>query len=216
MNKKIILSILAMYLTITTANAVDRVHVEAAEEFSTTNPIQRIDLIVTDGTLLGNYNLKPGDVLHCEVVKVTNAKRGKRNASFTVCPDSITSGGNIVSIPKEYYGKYTTKILSKEELKNVDKKKLGKKAVKSVGNHFVKGVAPVASLAEGVIKNESGNRVQSGLKQVYKDSALSYAEKGKELDIKPGEQFYLKFKSQKDKSEEEIGNDNDTADENIE
>ena len=45
-----------------------------------------------------------------------------------------------------------------------------------------------------MIKNEDGNRIESGVKKVYKDSPLSYVEKGEELNIRPNDKFYLIFK----------------------
>lgn len=199
MKNKIILSILSMVLTILTAQASDKVHVAAIEEFSTNNPPKTVDVRVVDTSTMGHYILKKDDILHCNVIEVTNAKRGKRAASFTVCPTSFTSEGQTTKIDENYYGKYSAKVFSKEELKNIDKMQVGKKAAVTVGNHFMKGVAPAVSLAEGIIKNEDGHPLQSGIKQVYKDSPLSYVEKGKELDLTSNDEFYLIFKSSKSK-----------------
>ena len=114
------------------------------------------------------------------------------------------------------YGKYAEKVLSAEEIKNIDAMKVGKKAAITVGNHFVKGVAPVASLAEGIVKNEEGNRLESGVKQVYKDSVFSYVEKGQHLDIKQGDEFYLVFKQAKSKSANDISEEADENENNEE
>ena len=90
---------------------------------------------------------------------------------------------------------------------------VGKKAAISVGNHFVKGVAPAISLAEGMIKNEDGNRLESGVKNVYKSSPLSYIEKGNDLVLERGDYFYLIFKPSKSKNPkdivDEVNSDND-------
>ena len=57
-------------------------------------------------------------------------------------------------------------------------------------------------MAEGMIENEEGNRIQSGVKKVYKESPLSYVEKGQELKMESGDSFYLIFKPAGDLNEE--------------
>ena len=49
-------------------------------------------------------------ILHCNVLKVTGPKRGKRSASFMVTPISYTSEGNTIQIKGNYYG-YNDKTL---------------------------------------------------------------------------------------------------------
>ena len=209
MKNKILLSLLSLFFTLTTVNAAtDKVHVSIVGEFDTAHPSQSIDVSVIEDGTLGSHILKKGDVMHCNIVKVTDPKRGKRSASFAVCPTSYTSNGETVTIEENYYGKYASKVISKEELKKVDKVTVGKKAVLTVGNHFVKGLTAGVTLAEGMIENEEGNRIESGVKKVYKESPLSYVEKGQELKIDSGETFYLIFKPAKgnkaDISEEEL------------
>ena len=205
MKNKILLATLSMFITLLSANAAtDNIHVTMVGEFDTANPAKTINVRVIESGVLGNYLLKTGDILHCNVIKVTDPKRGKRKASFVVCPTSFTSEGTTTVIKESFYGKYADKVLSKEELKNVDAMQVGKKAAVTVGNHFVKGIAPAVSLAEGMIKNEEGNRIESGVKKVYKDSPLSYVEKGEELELETGESFYLKFKPSESKNADNI------------
>lgn len=195
MQKKLLMSVLAIFLTLSAVNAeTDKVHVTMVGEFDTAHPSQNINVRVLENSAIGEHVLKEGDILHCKVVKVTDPKRGKRSASFAVCPTSYTSDGETMKIKESYYGKYAEKVISKEELKNVDKVKVGKKAVLTVGNHFVKGLTTGVTLAEGMIENEEGNRIESGVKKVYKESPLSYVEKGGELSLDEGKQFYLIFK----------------------
>ena len=205
MKKKLLLSLLTLCLTYTAANADSyKVHVAAIENFNTAEPTSKMAVKVIEEANLGSYNLKPNDILYCNVIKVTDPKRGKRAATFAVCPTSYNNGEENVKINDNFYGKYSAKVLSKEEIKNIDAMKVGKKAAVSVGNHFVKGVAPAISLAEGMVKNEDGNRIESGVKQVYKDSPLSYVEKGAELQIKPDDKFYFVFKPSKSKNSADI------------
>ena len=205
MKNKILLSALSLILTMSAVNAAsDTIHVSLMGDFDTAHPAKKIDVRVIENGTLGTHNLKTGDVIHCNVVKVTDPQRGKRSATFAVCPTSYTSGGEEIKIEENYYGKYADKVLSKEELKKVDKVKVGKKAVLTVGNHFVKGLTAGVTMAEGMIENEEGNRIESGVKKVYKESPLSYVEKGKELEIESGGQFYLKFKPAKSKNDADI------------
>jgi len=205
MKNLIILSLAILLFTNLSVNAAsDKVHVTSLTDFSTANPTQKIDVRVIEDSAIGDYKLKAGDIIHCNLLKVTNPKRGKRSASFAVTPISISSEDEITEIKENYYGKYAAKIVSKEEIKNVDKVKVGKKAALSVGNHFIKGVAPAITLAKGMIKNEEGNRIESGVKEVYKSSPLSYIEKGSELTLTPDKPFYLIFKPSKDDNAENI------------
>lgn len=203
--KKLLYSLLALSISVTAVFASsDTVHVSAVSEFNTANPAQKIDVKVISDSNLGSHTLKEGDIIHCNVVKVTDPKIGKRAATFAVCPTSYTSDEHTTQIDENYYGKYASKVISKEELKNVDPLKVGKKAALSVGNHFVQGIAPAYYMAEGMIKNEDGNRIESGVKGVYKHTPLSYIEKGQEVDIKEGQEFYLVFKPSKSKKSEDI------------
>ena len=205
MKNKILLSALSLFLAMSTVNAAsDKVHVSIIGEFDTAHPTQKIDVRVIEDSSLGNYTLKAGDILHCSVIKVTDPKRGKRSATFAVCPVSYTSDGETTVINENYYGKYADKVFSKEELKNIDKVKVGKKAVLTVGNHFVKGLTTGVTLAEGMIENKEGNRIESGVKKVYKESPLSYVEKGQELNLESDKQFYLIFKPSKSKDAKDI------------
>lgn len=205
MKNKLLLLILSLFITLLGAYAeTDKVHVTTVSKFDTANPSQKLDVRVIEDGLLGSHILRTGDVIHCNVVKVTDPKRGKRSATFAVCPTSYTSDGETIVINENYYGKYAARIISKEELKKVDKVEAGKKAVLTVGNHFVKGLKTGVTLAEGMIENEDGNRIKSGVKKVYKDSPLSYVEKGQELDLESGDSFYLIFKPSKSKNASDI------------
>lgn len=194
MKNKYVLSFLMLVLSLASASAADNVKVIANAEFSTTNPAKSIDVIVAEPSLIGENELHANDILHCNVIKITGPKRGKRSASFAVTPISYSSDGVTKKISGNYYGKYADKVLSKDEIKNIDAMKVGKKAAVTVGNHFVKGIAPAVAMAEGMVKNEDGHRIQSGVKEVYKSSPLSYVEKGQNLVIEKGDSFYLVFK----------------------
>ncbi len=193
--KKFIICLIICFLTTISANASTNIKVEATEHFSTANPSKEFDVKILEDVNVHEHALKAGSTLRCKVNKVVPPKRGKRNAYFYLCPYQYVDNWNIVTIQEEYIGKYTKNVISKNEIKNIDKGKAAKKVVSQVGGFFVKGFGQGISLAEGMIKNEEGNRLVSGVQQVYKDSPLSYVENGEEIEINPGDVFYLKFKS---------------------
>lgn len=196
--KKILLSILALLISNMICSASTNIKVEAMENFNTAAPSQVLDVKVLNDTKVNEHSLKSGSTLRCKVVKIVPPKRGKRNASFYLMPYQYVDGWNVVTIQNEYIGKYSKSVISKEELKNLDKGKAVKGVASTVGGYFVKGLGQGISFTQGVIQNEEGNRLVSGVEQVYKDSPLSYIENGNEVEIKTGDIFYLKFKSNKD------------------
>ena len=193
MKKGIILTILGLIFSITTVSAAVQMKVTAVNEFETDKPTKTINVRVNENITLGNYELKAGDVLKSNVLEVTDPKRGKRDAIFYVQPYAYDSDGVTKNIDETIYGKYSKTVLSKEELKKFPKLQIAEKAAVTVGSFYIKGLKQGVSLAKGIITNPDGNRVKSGVQQVYEDSIISYVEKGKELDIKPGDEFYFIF-----------------------
>ena len=68
-------------------------------------------------------------------------------------------------------------------------------------------VAPAVGLVEGAVKNEKGNRAKSAVVSAYESTPLSYASKGKNIEIKQGQVFIMSFKQ---KSEEVLDEPNYT------
>lgn len=201
MKKILILLLCLMFPSMAFASV--QIKVTALSEFNTKNPSSQLKVRVGKDVQLGKYSIKEGDILENQILKVTDPKRGKRNACFYVQPMYYVSDGNNVSIQEEYYGKYSKTVLSKEELKKIPPGKVIKKAALTVGNHFVKGISTGVAFAEGVIHNEEDNRLKSGVVEAYKESPLSYVGKGEQLDIKSGDEFYLVFKIDEDSDKEE-------------
>lgn len=202
MYKKLAVLVVAFVLSISVSNAAVQMKVAAQQSFSTENPGQYIKVSVLHDTVLGKYDLKANDMLKCRVLQVTDPKRGKRNASFYVQPICFSDYGKVTQINEEYYGKYSKTVLSKEEIKNLPKGKIIKSAALTVGSYFVKGLSTGVSFAQGVIQNDEDNRLKSGVVQAYKDSPLSYVEKGEELSINPGDEFYFVLNTDEEEAEE--------------
>ena len=175
------------------------VAVEALNDFSTENPSARMSIkILEDLAIDDNVVFSEGTVVDGKVVDVTDPKRLKRDATFTFVPLSyVNKNGKTIDVKGYYPAKYTTKISKGELAKNVG---LG------VGNFFVKGLSLGYSAVEGAVKNEKDNRFKSSVTEVYKDSPLSYVEKGTELVIEKNQMFYLNFKSKDDEDESDSPN----------
>lgn len=199
--KKFAILIFAFFLHVTAVSAAVQVKVTALDEFYTASPAKTIDVKVREDITLGKYALGENSVLHCQVLRIVDPKRGKRNASFYIQPLEYTAGEEKIAIKEEMYGKYSKTVLSKEELKKIPPFKVMKSAALMVGNYFVKGLSIGVSFAEGIIKNEEDNRIKSGVVKAYEDSPLSYIEEGKELEIHAGDDFYFVFKTKDDVEE---------------
>ncbi len=198
MQNKIAATVIGLILTVSAAHADIQMKVTAIEEFKTDTPTETLNVKVNKDTALGQYNIHSGDILNCKVLLVTDPKRGKQNANIFVEPVSFISGGKTTNINDEFVGKYSKTVLSKEEIMKMPKSGFIKKAALTVGSFYVKGLAPGVSLVEGIANDETGEPIRAGLKQVYKDSPLSYIEKGSELDLTVGEEFYLIFRQEEE------------------
>ena len=175
------------------------VAVEALSDFSTGNPSTRMSVKILENlTIDDNVVFTEGTIVNGKVVDVTDPKRLKRDATFTFVPlNYVDKDGKTIYIKGYYPAKYTTKLNKGELAKNVG---LG------VGSFFVKGLSLGYSAVEGAVKNEKDNRFKSSVTEVYKDSPLSYVEKGGEIVIEKHQPFYLNFKSKDDEDTEDLPN----------
>ena len=200
--KKILLILALMFFQITACHAAVQMKVVALEEFKTDAPSETIKVKVLQDTVLGSYDIGVNSVLECQVLRIVDPKRLKRNASFYVKPLSYTVDGTVCEIEEEYYGKYSAFVLSKEEIKEIPAGKVIKKAAMTVGDYFVKGLSTCVAFVQGFAKNEKDNRLKSGVVNAYEESPLSDISEGQQLDIKVGDDFYLVFKTKEDEEEE--------------
>lgn len=198
--KKILLTLICLY-QISACFAADYLKVTAMEDFSTDSPKETFNVRLREEGTLGKYELPTNSILHCQVLQIVDPKRGKRNAVFFVKPLTYTQGNQTLKIQEEMYGKYTTVVLSKEEIKKLPYGKMIKNGALMVGNYFVKGLSIGVAFVEGVAKNEQDNRLKSGVTNAYEESPISLVEKGEQLDIKTGDDFYFVFKTEEDVQE---------------
>lgn len=168
--------------------------VEALNDFSTENPPKTMDVkILSEIVLDETITLSQGDIVHGQITDISDPKRLKRDASFTFVPLYYTNANKgVIRINGYFPAKYTTKL---------NKGELAKSAALGVGSIYVKGLSVGYSAVEGAVKNEDDNRIKSGAKAAYESSPFSYVEKGSEVVITKGQNFYLNFK-QKEEAEE--------------
>lgn len=198
--KKILLTLICLS-QISACFAADYLKVTAMEDFSTDSPKDTFNVRLREEGTLGKYELPTNSILHCQVLQIVDPKRGKRNAVFFVKPLTYTQGDETLQIQEDMYGKYTTVVLSKEEIKKLPYWKMVKNGALMVGSYFVKGLSIGVAFIEGVAKNEQDNRLKSGVTNAYEESPISLVEKGEQLDIKTGDDFYFVFKTEEDVQE---------------
>ena len=171
------------------------IEVVSLSDFSTANPPKSITVQLLDSVNLDeSTTISEGAVVQGKVVDVVSPKRLKKDATFSFIPTSYQVGNEETKIIHNVVvAKYS---------KTLDKKKLVKSAAVGVGGLFVKGLSTGVAAVEGAIKNEEGNVLKSTAVSVYKASPVSYVEKGKDLEIKTNQIFYLKFPKVEDEDDE--------------
>ncbi|MDR1168699.1 MAG: hypothetical protein LBK53_07425 [Heliobacteriaceae bacterium] len=182
-----LLKLLLIFILLITPVYAEIIQVEALQDFTTEKPSKTMQVkIKSDICFDGEQIIPQGTELIGTVFDVKSPKRLKRNASFSFIPtDYIDQSGQIALIKNKYIGIYTAP---------VDKSKILKTAALTAGNIFITpGFSTGVNLFKGAVKNEDGNRLKSGITEAYKDSPLSYTEKGTDIYIKKGEVFLLNF-----------------------
>ena len=164
------------------------VKVKALSPFSTENPSETMSVqLLEDCELTDTLTLYKGDILYGKTTDIVSPKRLKRNASFSIIPETyVGQDGTMHEFSETLKGKYSM---------HMDKKELAKSASLTVGSYFVKGLSLGVNAVEGAIKNEEGNRFKSSVVNVYENTPFSYVETGNELNILEGDIFWLKFKT---------------------
>ena len=198
MKKYILITLIILNLMISPSYSATIMRVIALEPFNTDTPSDRISFKLKKDYVLGDYEFKSEDIFKCNVTKVIRQKRLRRNAKFFVEPYAYVSGDEEEKqIEVKLNGKYIKGILTKEELKQLDKGEIAMQAAMKAGGAYVKTVVPGYSFIKGMVLNEEGNVIKSGVKGVYKDSPLVYLERGKAVYIEPDDEFNLLFKKPK-------------------
>ncbi|MGN0192445.1 MAG: hypothetical protein ACI4CY_02830 [Candidatus Gastranaerophilaceae bacterium] len=164
---------------------------QAETSFSTAAPKKEFSVKLTESLLTNDEReFKEGTVIRGTVIKINNPTRGKRNATFEFVPCYYTYDGVTNEISNKDFSmkvKPYTKPDAKQTAMQVAETGAG-----VVANHFVPFLSQGLSFAKGIrTKANDDNRFKSGVIQVYKDSPVSYVEKGSHIKIRAND--YVKL-----------------------
>lgn len=194
MKKLFIILILTLFLLASPAFAKN-VKVEAMSDFTTECPSETWCVKIVEGfTAKNGYTVYAGSIIEGRIEDVKEPERLKRNAAFTFVPTKYYDSNlqKWYTVEQTIEGKYSS-------LGELDAKSIAKTGAVYAGNKLLDGFfGPGVALVEGAVKNEQGNRAKSAVVSVYESTPLSYANKGKEIEIKQGQVFVMSFKISED------------------
>ena len=174
------------------------IKVQAMSDFTTANPPSTWQLKIVEGfTTKDGYEIGEGSIIEGKIVNVTDPKRLKRNATFTFVPTNFYNSADKENhaITQNITGKYSS--MTEMTAGNV-----AKQGAVFVGNKLVDGFfGPGVAIVEGAVKNEHGNKAKSAAVSLYESTPLSYANKGKEMEIKKDQIFIMNFKTKDDEQD---------------
>lgn len=167
------------------------IKVEALSDFSTAAPPKTWRVKILEGFVANNgVVIHPNTIVEGKIVGTTSPKRLKRNATFKFVPKVYYDPqiGYSQEVKRDFEGKYSS-------MSDLDAKTVVKKGAVTAGNLFIGSfVAPAVGFVEGAVKNEEGNRAKSAVVSAYESTPLSYASKGKDIELKSGQVFIMSFK----------------------
>lgn len=185
--KKFFLTFIVFAITgVLSSVCAKTIEVLSLSDFSTANPPASITIQLLDSVDLDeNTTIDAGATVNGKLVDVVSPKRLKKDATFSFVPTSYKDkNGETKMIKADVTAKYS---------KTLDKVQLAKSAAVGVGGFFIKNLGVGVAAIEGAVKDEEGNPIKSAAVSVYEASPVSYVEKGKDLEIKVNQIFYLKF-----------------------
>lgn len=194
--KKIFLTMVLFLMTAATVCA-ETITGIAMFPFSTDNPTTTFTVKMSQPIVINNMiAVKEGEYLYGNVTKVVDGQRGKRMGDFVFNPTYLADGKEKVQpltdktlkVKVSFYKPFDPKNAAKSLAENGAETAAGillNIPMVSQGVSFIKGVANP--------DEDSSNRITSGFKRVYKDSPLSYVEKGEPLILQKGQEVKLNF-----------------------
>lgn len=190
--KKKLLAFVCLLILLSSSADAKNIKVEALDEFNVTNPPQSFSVKTIQSEILkpGLY-LEPGTIITGQMKKLYSPKRGKRNGYFEFVPMEVIESDKTININN------SIGVASLAEYIPVDPPKIVLKVTVKTASLFLHGIVQGIEFVQGAAQAESGNRLKSGVMNVYQNSFLSYVEFGNEVDIQPG--TILVFKIQKAK-----------------
>lgn len=197
--KKLFYTVMLLFFTAIAVQA-ETVTGIAYFPFSTEKPTTTFCVKLNQPVALSEtVDAKENDYLYGNVVKVVDGQRGKRMGYFEFNPTYLANGHGLeqtltdktLRVKVSFYKPFDPKAAAKNLAENgaeTAASMILKIPMLSQGVSFIKGVANP--------DEESSNRITSGFKKVYKDSPLSYMEKGEPLIIQKGQEVKLNFKNE--------------------
>ena len=166
-----------------------KVKVESLNNVSIDSHTQNMRVRVIEETKIkDDITLQKDSVLDSRMIEIVPPKRAKRNGYVVVEPILYIYNGLVIPIQNEELRAKLTYYVKPNYKKAAIDTGIG------IGASFVKGGKYIASFSEGVIIPKEGeSRIKSGFENLYENSALSYAGKGKEVNIKRGDILVYKF-----------------------
>lgn len=150
--------------------------------------------ILEQAELESGFVLEENGVITGKIIKVTDAKRGKRSGYIVIRPTVYQDkqDGEIKNIEEE---DLRAKVVGYSKR---DFKETAFKAGLAVGGHFVKGLGQIFYFSKGlIIPDKDKTRIETAVHNVYENTPFVYIEKGAEVDINKGDKLVLKIKSNK-------------------
>lgn len=184
---------------------------------SENNTNSYVTLKMTEQHPLGEDIIQKDAMLRVKLTNVQNARRGKQNAYFdgVLIAYSMPSENNKVVDVSEQKIPCRIKNYSPTDFKGI-----AESAATSVVSQVFKvpflsqGIAAVKGIASPI---EGKTRAESAGIRVYESTPLVYANKGEEINVKPGDLLTVAFKIAMPDDEQEAesaANSNDTSTEN--
>ena len=167
----------------------------AQEPFSTAEPSKTFQVKLDEAVELEDGSrLNANSILYGKVFQVEDGLRGKRQGYFKFYLQKYITEEGVTDVSRKNV------VIKVSHYEPIDKKEVAKKVATTgattVASKVLKvpGISQGVSFVKGAVKTEDGeNRLKNGAKQVYKDSPLSYVEKGCSLILQSGEQVKLRF-----------------------
>jgi len=178
-----------IYFAFVSTAAAKNVLVQSLDDF-TKNDIEKVfqAQVLEQETINSSLTLPENSIIKGKIIKVEEAKRGKRNAYIIIKPETIENGENVIKIENSCL---EAKVVGYSKK---DFKQTALKAGLTAGGFFVKGLGQVFYFSKGLILPDSDkSRLSSAAHNVYENTPFVYIEKGDEIDIDNGDLLVLKF-----------------------
>lgn len=191
--KKIIFTLIAFIFTTLCVSAETLIGI-AMTNFSTEEPTDSFAVKIQEDFSLDNLEMyKAGTIFYGKVSKVVHGQIGKRKGSFEFKPTHYVTNDGVYEI---YRKDLNVRVSFYKPFDKNSAKELAESGITTAAGMIfhVPLLSEGISFVKGAVQpDEDTNRVVSGIKKAYKDSPLSYVEKGEELYIHPGQEIKLKI-----------------------